>query len=237
MGRSDASADSLYRLPDAARWRRKPSTDLERRAASGDREAQTALGTLYETGDGVPLDPAQGRGALSRGRQRRARRRADQPRDDVSRRRRRRAAIPRPPWRWLRRAAATGDAFAQLNLGMLLETGDPPVARDPTQAARWYREAADAGLDGGAVPPGAAVRERPRRARAISIRRRRGTARRPTGPIPPRSCGSASCSAPATARAPTSSTRTCGSTCRRRDGRTRRCASRRRRGGTRWRRA
>ena len=34
-------------------------TDVQRRAAAGDHDAQTALGTLYETGDGVPLDPAQ----------------------------------------------------------------------------------------------------------------------------------------------------------------------------------
>jgi TPR repeat protein len=34
-------------------------TDLQRRADAGDHDAQTALGTLYETGDGVPLDPAR----------------------------------------------------------------------------------------------------------------------------------------------------------------------------------
>src|SRR5690242_3321504 len=34
-------------------------SDLQRRADAGDRDAQTALGTLYETGDGVPLDPAR----------------------------------------------------------------------------------------------------------------------------------------------------------------------------------
>jgi hypothetical protein len=47
---------------------------------------------------------------------------------------------------WLTRAADRGSALAQMNLGMMYESGDAPVKADPRQAGRRYREAATQGL-------------------------------------------------------------------------------------------
>jgi hypothetical protein len=48
--------------------------------------------------------------------------------------------------RWFTRAADSGSALAQLNLGMIYETGEAGVKADPPLAARRYREAAMKGL-------------------------------------------------------------------------------------------
>ena len=119
-------------------------TDLERRAASGDRDAQTALGTLYETGDGVALDPARA-AALYREAA------AGHPGAQINLATMYLdgAGVPRDPAaavQWLRRAADRGNALAQLTLGMIYETGDPPVKANPALAARRYRQAATQGL-------------------------------------------------------------------------------------------
>jgi TPR repeat protein len=47
---------------------------------------------------------------------------------------------------WLTRAADKGNALAQLNLGMVYESGEPPVKADPPRAARRFREAAMQGM-------------------------------------------------------------------------------------------
>ena len=120
-------------------------TDLQERAASGDRDAQTALGTLYETGDGVPLDPAGAmalyRQAASAGHVGAQINLATMYLDGTGAARDPAAAVA-----WLRLAAERGSALAQLNLGMLFEAGDAPVKADARQAARRYREAAAQGL-------------------------------------------------------------------------------------------
>lgn len=120
-------------------------SDLQRRADAGDGDAQTALGTLYETGDGVPLDPARAaalyRAAATAGHAGAHINLATMYLDGVG--------VPRDPAaavEWLTRAADRGDAFARLSLGTIYEWGEPPVRPDVTLAARRYREAADQGL-------------------------------------------------------------------------------------------
>jgi len=119
-------------------------TDLQRRADAGDRDAQTALGTLYETGEGVPLDPARAatlyRAAAAAGHVGAQINLATMYLD---------GGVPRDPAaavEWLTKAADAGSALAQMNLGMLYESGDAPVNANPAQAARRYREAATQGL-------------------------------------------------------------------------------------------
>jgi TPR repeat protein len=120
-------------------------TDLQQRAASGDRDAQTALGTLYETGDGVPLDPARAvalyREAANAGHVGAQINLATMYLDGAGVARSSAAAVE-----WLTRAADRGSLFARLNLGMIYESGDPPVKADVRLAARHYREAATQGL-------------------------------------------------------------------------------------------
>jgi TPR repeat protein len=120
-------------------------TDLERRAANGDHDAQTALGTLYETGDGVPIDLARAvalyREAASAGHVGAQINLATMYLDGAGVTRNAATAVE-----WLRRAADRGSAFAQLSLGMLFESGDPPVRPDIREAARRYRQAAGQGF-------------------------------------------------------------------------------------------
>lgn len=119
--------------------------DLERRAASGDHDAQTALGTLYETGDQVPLDPARAvalyRQAATAGHVGAQINLATMYLDGAGVKRNPAAAV-----QWLTRAADGGSTLAQLNLGMIYETGEPPVTADLPQAARRYAQAANQGL-------------------------------------------------------------------------------------------
>jgi TPR repeat protein len=120
-------------------------TDLERRAAAGDRDAQTALGTLYETGDGVPLDPARAaalyRQAATAGHIGAQINLATMYLDGAGVARDAAAAVE-----WFTRAADGGNALAQLSLGMISEAGDPPVKANPRLAADRYRQAAMQGL-------------------------------------------------------------------------------------------
>jgi uncharacterized protein len=120
-------------------------TDLERRATTGDRDAQTALGTLHETGDGVPLDPARAmalyREAATAGHVGAQINLATMYLDGAGAPRNPSAAVE-----WFTRAADGGSALAQLSLGMIYESGDAPVKADARQAARRYREAATQGL-------------------------------------------------------------------------------------------
>jgi uncharacterized protein len=120
-------------------------TDLERRADANDRDAQTALGTLYETGDGVPLDPARAaalyRAAAAAGHTGAQINLATMYLDG--------AGVPRDPAaavEWLTKAADAGNALARMNLGMIYESGDAPVKANLTLAARRYGEAAAQGL-------------------------------------------------------------------------------------------
>jgi len=120
-------------------------TDLQRRAAAGDHDAQTALGTLFETGDGVPLDPSRAvtlyREAAAAGHVGALINLGTMYLDGAGVQRDPVAAV-----RWLTRAAAAGSALAQLNLGMIYDAGDPPVKADAAQAARRYGQAAAQGL-------------------------------------------------------------------------------------------
>src|SRR5688572_27773201 len=104
-------------------------TDLERRATAGDRDAQTALGTLYETGDGVPLDPARAmalyREAATAGHVGAQINLATMYLDGAGAPRNPSAAVE-----WFTRAADGGSALAQLSLGMIYESGDAPVKAD-----------------------------------------------------------------------------------------------------------
>jgi len=120
-------------------------TDLQRRAADGDRDAKTALGTLYETGDGVPLDPARAmalyREAATAGHIGAQINLATMYLEGAGVTRNAAASVE-----WFTRAADRGSALAQLSLGMIFESGDAPVRADARQAARRYREAAAQGL-------------------------------------------------------------------------------------------
>jgi TPR repeat protein len=166
-------------------------TDLQRRAAAGDHEAQTVLGTLYETGDGVPLDPAR---AL----------------------------------RLYREAAAAGHVGAQINLAtMYLEgagvkkdavaavqwftrrrgrqhAGAVEPRDDLRSGSRRWRTRRAPGRYGqaaqGLMPAQYRLGRSTRRARRAARSRSGGdVVRKPLiKPTRPRSCGSASCSAPAT---------------------------------------
>src|SRR6185503_4623882 len=90
-------------------------TDLQNRAAAGNRDAQTALGTLYETGDGVPLDPARAaalyREAAAAGHVAAQINLATMYLDGAGVPRDAAAAV-----QWFSRAADRGNALAQLNL-------------------------------------------------------------------------------------------------------------------------
>jgi TPR repeat protein len=100
-------------------------TDLQRRAAAGDHDAQTALGTLYETGDGVPLDPAHAaalyRAAATAGHAGAQINLATMYLDGAGVQKDAAAAVA-----WLTRAADGGNTLAQLNLGMIYESGSRP---------------------------------------------------------------------------------------------------------------
>ena len=117
--------------------------DLLARAEQGDAAAQSDLGLMYATGEGVPEDDteavrwyrlaaAQGNAfaqstlgvMYSTG--------EGVPEDDAE------AA------RWYRLAAAQGDASAQFNLGNMYRTGEG-VPEDDAEAVRWYRLAAAQG--------------------------------------------------------------------------------------------
>src|SRR6478735_4574696 len=120
-------------------------TDLQRRAAAGDHDAQTALGTLYETGDAVPLDPARAlrlyREAAAAGHVGAQINLATMYLEGAGVKKDAVAAV-----QWFTRAAEGGSTLAQLSLGMIFEGGEPPVKADAAQAARRYRQAAAQGL-------------------------------------------------------------------------------------------
>ncbi len=134
--------------------------DLERRAASGDAEAQITLGTLYEAGDRVPKDVVRA-AALYR---KAARAGSISAQINIATLLLDGQGVRRNPAEavtWLRQAATRGNGFAQLTLGSLYEAGDPPVARDEREAAAWYRQAAGQGLVPAQYSVGPAVRRRP----------------------------------------------------------------------------
>src|SRR5689334_3593187 len=104
-------------------------SDLQRRAAAGDHDAQTALGTLHETGDGVPQDPAR---ALALYRQAATAGHIGA-QINLATMYLEGAGVKKDPSagvQWLTRAADRGSMLAQLNLGMIYEAGEPPVKAD-----------------------------------------------------------------------------------------------------------
>jgi uncharacterized protein len=127
--------DYAGRIEEAAQWYR-------RAADAGSAVARTALGNMYEWGDGVPQDDAQAVALY-------------------------RSAMPDDPWsfaslaylteqgrgvpqdyaeamRLYRQGAEAGDAWANVKIGELYEHGNG-VPADPAEAMRWYRKALDAG--------------------------------------------------------------------------------------------
>jgi TPR repeat protein len=118
--------------------------DLERRAASGDPEAEFDLGIAYDLGHLVTQDFAAAAAWY-----RKAAEQGYPPAEfnlgamyDNGR------GVPRNrplAASWYRRAALHGEARAQFDLGQMYEQGDG-VPRNRTQALRWYRLAARHGI-------------------------------------------------------------------------------------------
>ena len=117
---------------------------LKRAANLGHAPAQAHLASLYQTGDGAPVDLAESR--------RWARRAAEggDPRgmhvyamelyDGVGGERNRAEALI-----WLQRAAERGLVDSQYNVARLYENGDEGIAPNPTEALKWYMIAARGG--------------------------------------------------------------------------------------------
>jgi TPR repeat protein len=118
---------------------------LRRQAEGGDAAAQTALGKAYETGGGVPRDPAEA--------VRWYRRAADQGWPEAEGklgilyfRGLGVAADQARAIEWTRRAAEHGDPRGQNNLGVFYALGAGGLPRDAAQAAAWFQRAADQGF-------------------------------------------------------------------------------------------
>jgi TPR repeat protein len=119
--------------------------DLRARIAKGDVEAEVALGNLYETGDTVPLDPAQAatlyHRAADKGHVGAQTNLATMYLEGYGVAQDSAQAVA-----WFQKAAASGNAIASFTLASMYDEGAPGVARDYRLAADWYRRAADAGL-------------------------------------------------------------------------------------------
>eukprot|EP00899_Mesostigma_viride_P026889 jgi/Mesvir1/7385/Mv19186-RA.1 len=96
---------------------------LERLAEGGCTDAMGHLARILTSGEGVPPDPVKG---------------IDWARRCVG-------ATPAPYWRILGIVPPPGVTSCQLLLGDACRDGRGGLARDPGEAARWYRAAADAG--------------------------------------------------------------------------------------------
>lgn len=120
-----------------------PVDDLRGRAERGEAEAQTALGTLYRNGQGVPQDLVQAahwyRLAAAQGN--------PGAESDLGFLYDYGGGLPvdhTEAAKWYRKAAMQGNPDASLNLGWIYDSGQGfPV--DHAEAARWYRQAAELG--------------------------------------------------------------------------------------------
>jgi len=119
--------------------------EMKAAAERGDVKAQTNLGLLYATGQGVAQDDAeaatwfrkaadQGNAEAQANLGRAYRNGEGVERDDAQ-------AVA-----WYRKAADQGHVLAQANLGMMYARGRG-VAQDDAQAVMWFRKAADQGDD------------------------------------------------------------------------------------------
>ncbi|MFQ5958218.1 MAG: SPOR domain-containing protein [Alphaproteobacteria bacterium] len=141
-----AAGDPAAPEPDAG-----PEAMVHELALEGDADAQVTLGLMYETGSGVPPDPAravtwyrkaaaQG-DALAQYALGEAYARGVGVRQDYAT-----AAA------WLRKAAEQGNASAQFRLGRFYEFGWG-VERDYRAAAEWYERAGHARRGQASTPP------------------------------------------------------------------------------------
>ena len=116
---------------------------IKERAEQGDAEAQSALGIMYDLGEGVPEDDAEAvkwyRKAAEQGNADAQcnlgvmyRRGEGVPEDDVE-------AV-----KWFRKAAEQGNAKAHYNLGRAYNFGKG-VPEDDAEAVKWYRKSAEQG--------------------------------------------------------------------------------------------
>lgn len=112
-------------------------------AQAGDVSAALALARLYQRGEGVPRDSAQGivwlRSASDAGSAEAARQLGALYHSGTGVRKDARQSLA-----WYRKAALLGDTTAQIAVGRAYEDG-AGVSRDPEQAAAWYTRAAQQG--------------------------------------------------------------------------------------------
>jgi localization factor PodJL len=117
---------------------------LKRAANLGHAPAQAHLASLYQTGDGAPVDLAESRRwarrAAEGGDARGMHVYAMELYDGVGGERNRAEALI-----WLQRAAEGGLVDSQYNVARLYENGDEGIAPNPTEALKWYMIAARGG--------------------------------------------------------------------------------------------
>lgn len=117
---------------------------LKRAANLGHAPAQAHLASLYQTGDGAPVDLAESRRwarrAAEGGDARGMHVYAMELYDGVGGERNRAEALT-----WLQRAAESGLVDSQYNVARLYENGDEGIAPNPTEALKWYMIAARGG--------------------------------------------------------------------------------------------
>ncbi len=121
-------------------------------ARAGDAEAQATLGWIYETGRGVPRDPAR----AAKWYERAARQGNSLAQYALAELYSRGRGVPRDiaaAARLYRAAAEGGNASAQYKLGALYETGRG-VPRDYRRAAYWYARAGETWAATANPPPG-----------------------------------------------------------------------------------
>ena len=118
--------------------------DLKLAADNGDVTAQIAVADRYDTGDGVPNNPAEAA--------KWCRKAADQGSVDAQLLLGLRydngdgvAKNSVEAVKWYRKAADQGNVNAELFLGLHYDNGDG-VIENPAEAAKWYRKAPDQGM-------------------------------------------------------------------------------------------
>ena len=122
----------------------KAASWLEKAADQGLPRRNSISGALYEAGNGVQQDDAQGRGLVSKSRRTGLCPRRTASRAALRSRRRRAAGLCAQAAGWYRKAALQELPEAEYNLGTLYERGIG-VPQDYAQAADLYRRAAEKG--------------------------------------------------------------------------------------------
>ena len=157
----------------AAAGRREEAVALYREAAGrGNLRAEVSLGLIYETGDGLPRDPAAAVALYERA----AAGGSPDGAINLAVALREGSGVRKDPKRavaLLRQAAAAGSAIATYNLGVLAQDGTIP---EPGQALAYFEKATELGDPRGFVPAailldeGRGVRKDPERAAEMLLR-------------------------------------------------------------------